>query len=205
MVACLLLAGTVTGYAGKEGESTVPPAKQVLIVGLADNVKSNYFYNGMIAEETGLPEDSIAQEYNTIIADNIALESKNGRYRFIPAASAFVPEPVLNEIEVKGESQDSYADLSAVPAEEIKSILDKAGADYLLVLNQHYLQWQERPLRTLFHIVSYSLFDPDKHEILRGNNYFTSMNLENPEKLRKISRKSTSKIASAVIKTLDEK
>ena len=40
-------------------------------------------------------------------------------------------------------------------------------------------------LRTLFHIVSYTLFDKDKNEVYRGNNFFTCMNLENPDKLRK--------------------
>ncbi len=35
-------------------------------------------------------------------------------------------------------------------------------------------------------------------------NFFTCMNLENPDKLRKSSRKSSSKIASSIIKTLDE-
>ena len=38
----------------KEGDNY--HAKQILIVGLHDNVKSNYFYNGMIAEETGMKE-----------------------------------------------------------------------------------------------------------------------------------------------------
>ena len=57
---------------------------------------------------------------------------------------------VLNEIKVNGESEDCYSDLSAVPTEELQKVLDNAGADYLLVLNQHYLKWQDQPLRTLF-------------------------------------------------------
>ena len=91
-----------------------------------------------------------------------------------------------------------------MPTEELQKVLDNADADYLLVLNQHYLKWQDQPLRTLFHIVSYTLFDKDKNEVYRGNNFFTCMNLENPDKLRKSSRKSSSKIASTIIKTLDE-
>ena len=149
----------------KEGDNY--HAKQILIVGLHDNVKSNYFYNGMIAEETGMKADSIDQTYNTIIAENIAASVKNGDCK-------------------------------------LQKVLDNADADYLLVLNQHYLKWQDQPLRTLFHIVSYTLFDKDKNEVYRGNNFFTCMNLENPDKLRKSSRKSSSKIASTIIKTLDE-
>ena len=43
----------------KEGDNY--HAKQILIVGLHDNVKSNYFYNGMIAEETGMKADSMTK------------------------------------------------------------------------------------------------------------------------------------------------
>ena len=173
----------------KEGDNY--HAKQILIV-------------GMIAEETGMKADSIDQTYNTIIAENIAASVKNGDCKFIPANATQVTGQVLNEIKVNGESEDCYSDLSAVPTEELQKVLDNADADYLLVLNQHYLKWQDQPLRTLFHIVSYTLFDKDKNEVYRGNNFFTCMNLENPDKLRKSSRKSSSKIASTIIKTLDE-
>ena len=195
---------TVSAKGSKKEENGDYHAKQILIVGLHDNVKSNYFYNGMIAEETGMQADHIDREYNSIIAENIAAAVKDGGCRFIPATENLVNGQVLNEIKVNGESEDSYSDLSSVPTEELQKVLNNAGADYLLVLNQHYLKWQEQPLRTLFHIVSYTLFDKDKKEIYRGNNYFTCMNLENPDKVRKISRKSTSKIASSIIKTLED-
>ena len=183
----------------KEGDNY--HAKQILIVGLHDNVKSNYFYNGMIAEETGMKADSIDQTYNTIIAENIAATVKNGDSKFIPANATQETGQVLKENKV---IVVCYSDLSAVPTDEVLNVLDIADADYLLVLNQHYLKWQDQPLRTLFHIVSYTLFDKDKNEVYRGNNFFTCMNLENPDKLRKSSRKSSSKIASSIIKTLDE-
>lgn len=86
----------------KEGDNY--HAKQILIVGLHDNVKSNYFYNGMIAEETGMKADSIDQTYNTIIAENIAASVKNGDCKFIPANATQVTGQVLNEIKVNGES-----------------------------------------------------------------------------------------------------
>ena len=91
----------------KEGDNY--HAKQILIVGLHDNVKSNYFYNGMIAEETGMKADSIDQTYNTIIAENIAASVKNGDCKFIPANATQVTGQVLNEIKVNGESEDCHA------------------------------------------------------------------------------------------------
>lgn len=196
---------TIAGNAkAGERENNNYHAKQILIVGLHNNVKSNYFYNGMIAEETGMKADSIDQTYNNIIAENIASAIKNSDCKFIPAQANQVSGQVLNEIKVNGESEDCYSDLSGVSTDELQKVLDKADADYLLVLNQHYLKWQDQPLRTLFHIVSYTLFDKDKKEICRGNNFFTCMNLEKPDKLKKSSKKSSSKIASSIIKTLDE-
>lgn len=198
----LVLCGSVGAKESGKEEGAPYPAKQVLIVGLHDNVKSNYFYKGMIAEETGMQADSIDVAYNRIIAENIAAAAPEGVVRFVSAEQ--IDGRVLNEIKVNGESEESYADLSAVAPVEWQQVLEKAGVDYLLILNQHYLKWQDRPLRTLFHIVSYTLVDKKKKEICRGNNYFTCMNLESPDKLRKISRKSSSKIASAIVKTLDE-
>lgn len=200
MLCLLLIAASASSFAReKAGKS----AKQVLIVGLPDNVKSNYFYKGMIAEETGMQADSIVQTYNNIIARNIAAACKENSARFIPAQSTAVSGQILNEIKVTGEEETSYADLSAVPTEVLQKELDANGADYLLVLNQHYLKWQEVPFRTLFHIVSYTLFDKDKNELYRGNHYFTSMDLENAAKMEKSSRKSSSKIASSILKSIN--
>lgn len=207
-VVIALLLGGVSGNLYAEGlkkeESRNDHAKQILIVGLNDNVKSNYFYKGMIAEETGMIADSIGSTYNEIIAQNIATAATKSDCRFVSALDGAIDGQVLNEIKVNGESEECYSDLSNVPVGELQKVLDNNGSDYLLVLNQHYLKWQDQPLRTLFHIVSYTLFDKDKNEIYRGNNYFTCMNLEKPDQLRKLSRKTTSKIASTILKTLDE-
>lgn len=182
----------------EEKDKSALPEKQVLMLGLTDNVRSNYFPKIMITEETGIMEDVIDKEYNAIIMDNI-VASAHGACKFIPVS---VDTPVCqwaNMITVNGEGDESFSDVSSVPDDEYRNTLNTVGADYLLVLNQHYLKWQETPMRTLFHIVSYTLFDKDKNEVYRGNGYFTCMNLERPDKLRKISSKTSSRIASAII------
>lgn len=172
--------------------------KHVLMLGLNDNVKSN-FYKGRITNETGIAANMIDKEYNVIIMENI-MASSNGVYKFIPASAVETSaHKWTNLIKTNGEGDESYSDISLVPSDEYRNALDMAGAEYLLVLNQHYLKWQDKPMRTLFHIVSYTLFDKDKNEIYRGNNYFTSMNLEPPDKLRKTSSKTSSRIASTII------
>lgn len=193
-----------TSFAEKLSEGDGVQPKQVLIVGLKDNVRSNYFYKGMIAEETGMQADSVDFIYNQIIAENIAENTKSKAYKFVLANEDSIPADFFEEVKINENEEECASDLSSVPLDEMRKIMNDADADYLLVLNQHYLKWQDQPLRTLFHIVSYSLFDKDKKEIITGNNFFTCMNLEEPNKIRKMSKKSSVKIASNVIKALED-
>jgi hypothetical protein len=203
-VACLVLSARAA--TGADGGNTPgangTDAPRVLIVGLDDNVKSNYFHKGMIAEETGMNAEHIDLEYNRIIAENIAACGRPDACSFIPANPEDIAEGFMRSVRLSGEEEAWYSDLSSVPPDEWESLLRHAGADYMLVLNRHYLKWQETPLRTLFHIVSYTLFDENRKEICRGNSYFAGMSLEKPEKLRKISRKSSSRIAAGVIRSI---
>lgn len=57
-------------------------------------------------------------------------------------------------------------------------------------------------MRTVFHIVSYTLYDKDQKEVLSGNQFYTAMKLESADKMKQISRKSTAKIAASVAKSL---
>ena len=199
---------TVNALAEESGkgakEANESNAVKVLIVGLDDNVDSNYFPAEMITEETGIPTDSIVDTYNRVIADNIISGNKNKNFMFLssrnlPEISAFV-----EDVKVSGKNEDTYADLSQMNNDEYNKVLDEADADYVLFLNKHYLKWQERPMRTVFHFVSYSLYDRNRHEVTKGNNYFTCMNLENADKLIKSSRKGSSKIVSDIIKSIDK-
>ncbi|MDR3141603.1 MAG: hypothetical protein LBU37_07765 [Tannerellaceae bacterium] len=199
-VLCCYSAGVSQAKNKRDGNSH---ATNVLMLGLNDNVRSNYFPKVMITEETGITEDRIDEEYNTIIMDNI-MAANNGACKFIPASVTVETSAHkwAGLIKVNGEGDECYSDLTPVPADEYRKTLDMAEAEYLLAINQHYLKWQETPMHTLFYIVSYTLFDKDKNEIYRGSSYFTSMNLERPEKLRKISGKTSSRIAASVINQL---
>ena len=180
-----------TSFAEKLSEGDGVQPKQVLIVGLKDNVRSNYFYKGMIAEETGMQADSVDFIYNQIIAENIAGNTKSKAYKFVLANEDSIPADFFEEVKINENEEECASDLSSVPLDEMRKIMND-------------LKWQDQPLRTLFHIVSYSLFDKDKKEIITGNNFFTCMNLEEPNKIRKMSKKSSVKIASNVIKALED-
>ncbi|WP_242385967.1 hypothetical protein [Phocaeicola sartorii] len=177
---------------------------KVLVIGLHDNVESNYFPGSMITEETGIPTDSIDYTYNQVIARNIIASNKNKKYQFVTSEKAAVISNLLDKIRLEGEEEEKYADLSQVDDSRYEQLIKDTDSDYVLFLNQHYLKWQEKPLRTLFHITSYSLFDKNQQEVTRGNHYFTSMNLESKDKLSKDSRKSSSKIVSTIVKNLSK-
>lgn len=204
MIALFLLEQKVCANPKEDNTGDANKGNRVLIIGLSDNVKSNYFYKGMIAEETGIHVDSISTIYNRILTENIA---KAVARKDKLATSTLMPEAdsyhLVSEIKVVGEDEDCQSDLSQVTDAEWKQTLDKAQAKYVLVLNQHYLKWQEEQLHTLFHIVSYSLFDVNKKETYHGNSYFTSMNLITPQEMEKSCQKSALKIANNIIKHIE--
>ncbi len=196
----LLVAQATFLWGKKGGNDNLQPSTQVLIIGLHDNVKSNYYVKDMIAEETGIQPDSIDKQYNHIIAQNIAEASSNDQCKFIPASHNY--DGMIEKIEVTGEGEDCASSLSKISVEELQTALDQAQANYLLVLNQHYLKWQGQPMHTVFHMISYTLYDKNKKEVYSGNQYFTTMELEKPEKMKQVSKKSSSRIASSIIKSL---
>lgn len=194
ILSCIL----VTALQAKEKGNSSLNEKYVLMLGLTDNVRSNYFSKITITEGMGVNENMIDKEYNAIIMENI-MTSTNGAFKFIPACDETSASEWISMIRVEGEADKCYSDVSMVPNNEYRNALDMAGAEYLLVLNRHYLKWQDKPMLTLFHVVCYTLFDKDQNEVYRGNSHFTSMNLETPDKLRKLSEKTSSRIASTVI------
>lgn len=187
-----------------DGKKAAPAAVKVMVVGLPHNVSSNYYPISMISEETGIPTDSVVATYNNAIAQNIVANNKDASVEFFIPTDHAEMQMVTDKIALKGDNaEQKMADLSEVAPQDFDRLLAQNDADYVLFLNQHYLKWQEKPMQTVFHITSYSLFDRDRQEVAHGNNNFTSINLESKDKLQKDARKSSSKIASAVVKNLE--
>ncbi len=199
----LSLQAATTSWGKKNDVSEGKREARVLIIGLNNNVSSNYYYKEQIASETGMAADSIGWHYNNIIATNIAQATSKSPCKFVSGSTDPSYGELIGKIETKGEAEECNANLSKVSGDEMQQMLEHAHADYVLVLKQHYLKWQEQPMRTVFHMVSYTLYSKDKKELYSGSQYFTTMDLERPEKITQLSRKSSAKIASAVAKTLD--
>ncbi len=207
LLCCLtvMTAATVTASsANNETTKDNDEAVKVLVIALPNNVQSNYFPNSMITEETGIPTDSIDYTYNQVVVRNIIDSNKDRKYQFVSAQTTPVVSALLDEVKLQGEEEEIYVDLSHVNKSCYKQLINDTASDYILFLSQHYLKWQEKPLHTLFHITCYSLYDKNQKEVTHGNNFFTSMNLENKEKLSRDSKKSSSKIASNIVKRLEK-
>lgn len=198
LVVLMLLGICHCVHAGNNKTQDGVSEKKILILGLQNNVKSDYYYRGLIAEESGIPADSLELIFNSVIADNIAL--KSNCFTTLPATASCVA--VTNNIRIKGEQENCTTDLSGVDKQMFEDMLTSAGADYVLLLNQHYLKKQEEPFHTIFYFVSYTLYSKDRKELASGSNYFTTMKLENAVEMKKASRKSSDKIASAVLKLI---
>ncbi len=203
MYILLWIAVPVSSWSRKEsGLSGNRQPVQVLVVGLDNNVKSNYYVKDMIAEETGIMPDSIAIQFNQMLSQHIQNFDGKNEYIF-KGSNADLSKIISSKISVAGEGEQCSSDLSGFPGEELDRIMLQAGADYLLVLNQHYFKWQEEPMKTVFHIVSYSLYNKERKQIHSGNQYYTTIKLESADKMRQFSRKSGQRIASSVAKAID--
>lgn len=199
-----LLAGTPE-LEGNASNNSTAKANRILVIGAQDNVKSNYFVADMLAEDTQINPDSVCYIYNKVIEDNLSLlaKSKKTSYTFIDGNNIQgTYNDILDDIKTTGEGENQASDLSLVNSTQLRGMLDQAGADYLLLLDTHYLKYQEVPFKTIFHYVNYSLYDGNKKRLAQGSNYFTSINPQSEQQMCKSSRKSTAKMLDDVASTL---
>lgn len=201
LLTALLITVAATQIEAKDNKNDEKPnLKKILILGLKDNIKSDYYYKELIAEESGIPQDSLEVVFNRTIAGNIT-QSHGG---FVQAGNTEKCNNILNNITVTGEQDECTTDLSQVDSQCFRDLLSGTGAEYVLILSRHFLRKQDQPFNTVFYFVSYSLFNKEKKEISRGSNYFTTMHLETAEVMKKNSRKTSDKIATTVLKLIEQ-
>ena len=178
----------------------------VLVVGLNDNIKSNYYSRDMLAESTDITEDSLCLIYNKVIENSLATAARKDKSPYNIVASGSEQNAwnaIARNVRLEGEDEKAAADLTTVNNDQLRNLLKQAGASYLLVLDAHYMKYQEKPFKTLFHYVNYSLYDSNKKKLAQGSNYFTSINPQNKKQMMKSSKKSSEKILDLIEKTLD--
>ncbi len=207
-LATMLCASVLAGTPETEGNAVNEEVKahRVLVLSAMDNVTSNYFVTDMLAENTNIKEDSVCYIYNKVIEDNLSAIAKKAKspYYFVDGNQQAKAGKLLENVRTVGENENKSSDLAFVNAGELKNLLADAGADYLLLLDAHYLKYQEQPFKTIFHYVNYSLYDANKKKLAHGSNYFTSINPQTEDQMLKSSKKSTAKMLDLVEQTLDK-
>jgi len=118
-------------------------SRRVLVVGMSDNIVSDYFSRDMLVEGTDISEDSICAVYNKVIENGLSATASKEKsaYAFVTAPDAQSGWATLTKhVRLEGEEDKTAADLSAVSGDKLKALMDKAGAAYLLVLDAHYMK-----------------------------------------------------------------
>lgn len=200
-----MLAPAISWAAKGTDASNTTSNNRIVVVGLNDNVSSNHFLLSDLAEATNCNADSISQIYNKVIIDNLSRNAlKSGLGLYAPAANL---QPLWNNIlknaVLGGEYEESTSDFSRIDVNQFRKVMEDEKASYLLVLDCHYLKYQERPLLTLFHFVNYSLYDVNEKKVASGQCYFTSFAPQNAKEMEKSSEKVSKKILASLSKQLD--
>lgn len=186
-----LIIGTCIHVFG--GTPAIP--HQVLVVAADDNIKSNFYYEELIATEMGIKVDSLHYYFNGTVAAAL-IEHSDAEVQYIHPATEY---ELTEKIEVTGEGDESAASVKGLPIEAYRALLDKNKADYLLVINQHYLKKIEASgMNTLFHIVSFSLFDHNRNEVKTVYQNYSLIKLAKAEKMVPLIEKTSTKIASRI-------
>jgi len=173
----------------------------VLIITAVDNIKSNHYYDDYIAKEMGVAVDSLDYYFNGSVTRHLqSLHEGALEYTLLPEADLSV---VKDDIEISGEAESSVASVDKMSLEEYHSLLEKNKTEFLLVINQHYLKKMESgTMNTVFHIVSYTLFDKDKKQLNTSSLYYSTIKLDKPGKMESQLRKTAAKMASKLEKVV---
>lgn len=198
LIACVNVA-LASGKDANAAETSAMP--KILVVAPANNVNSDYYVTDMLTEGTGINRDSVSFVYNNVIA-NVMQQVANKENIIVLNGCGNAMNSLLKDIDIYGKGEDAMVDMSKVDKSELQREMHRVGASYLLVLDQHFLKYQEQPFRTMFHFINYSFYDANEKKLGNGKSYFTSFNPQNARDMTKSSLKSTRKIMTEISKLI---
>lgn len=198
LIACVNVA-LAGGKDTNAAETAAMP--KVLVVAPANNVNSDYYVTDMLTEDTGINRDSVSYVYNNVIA-NVMQQVANKENIIVLNGCGNAMNSLLKDIDIHGKGEDAMVDMSKVDKSELQHEMQRVGASYLLVLDQHFLKYQEQPFRTMFHFINYSFYDANEKKLGNGKSYFTSFNPQSAKDMTKSSLKSTRKMVAEISKLI---
>lgn len=181
-----------------------PARANVLVIGIPrENITSNYYYDGLIAEKISIPVDSLAGFFNRAIVSRLP-DAGAGPARFICRGNHPRDRALAAGLRYEGEEENIRVDLSRVSRDALARLLDDFNADFLLLVNQYYMKQETEPFPYLYHIIHYELYDRDKTTRYRGVASFDTPDLMPAPRLDKYYKKIASKIVSRVNRAISE-
>jgi len=162
-------------------DKTKDDISRFLLISNPDNIKTKHYPLVMIAEALNVPKDSASHKINSVIIENL-----------MESASVFT----THKPSLKGD----FFNLSEVSKEEYKMILEKAGANFIVLLDEYELIWKDEPFPALFHNIKYSVYNEEKVLVKEGSNFYSTYDLVDEKELKKASRKCSKKIADNILK-----
>lgn len=193
-----MLALLLTTASAADGVSAT--SRKVIVVGLNDNVRSNYFNHALLAEDTGIAEDSICYVYNKVIEQNLRRLGGGISFECWTAnqLNGQLWRPLISSMAVQGEGPNVTSDLSHIDKSMLKAAMQQEGARYLLVIDAHYLDYREKPMPMLYHYVNYSCYDSDERKVATGQSYFPAYEPQGEKEMTRSSMKLTRKIVDRI-------
>lgn len=152
-----------------------------LLLSNPDNIRTHHYPLVMIAEALNVPADSASHKINNVIFENM-MEVASAFTTYYPAKS------------------EKRLDMKTVSKDEYIKLLKRAGADFLVLLDEYELIWKEEPFPALFHNIKYSVYNGEKILVKEGKSFYSTYDLVDEKELKKASKKCSKKIADNILR-----
>jgi hypothetical protein len=188
-------------YAGNREQEPIH-SDIVLVTPGKVNISSDFYPLDMIAESLKLKQDSLSQLLNGMVINH--LKEKSPRFFSLSDKenSNAIIRNIRTKIEIHKQSDDRYkADLSNVPDIDFQGLLAQYGANYLVVISGYFIHPTTKPFQSVFHSISFSVFDAQKKLVFEGIQRFNTYNLDSFAELQEAHRKSSKRTVQEILKT----
>lgn len=196
---CFLFSETFASGGKKKGFKT--DTGSFLVVGFHNNLNSNYYPKIMIAEKMGIQAQVLDTLINSLfLREMVAV--RNPYFNFINPSKDINYISLIKELEYSGKNEEKYTNLSDSSNIYLNKLIEKYNVDYVIFFSQYFLKKQEEPFPTLFHIINYSILNPQKEELVKGKLHTNTYDLIDLNEFEVLLKKNAKKYISSIEKEI---
>jgi len=172
----------------------------VLIVPSQMNISSDYYPLDMIAESMNIQVDSVAPKLNAMVTNGLSKNSTRFLIRQQTEASHSLENICQKIVLRKISTERNSADLSRLTDDEFHKLLGSDRTNYIVIISGYFIQRMEKPFQTIFHTISYTVYDSNRKKTMDGDESFNTFDLKNYVEMEAGNRKLSKKITQAILK-----